>query len=176
MFIAVFPELQYEIGMNNWKTAQKIYRLSMLGVFLMSFIGFVFLAFFGLWFYKIWTHNELEVPQAMWYLFISGMLFNALWWTTEMVFGAVNKPHKMALYGIVGALVSVGLTYLLSHEFGLVGAAIGAVSLDVILVFLVVPYGCKLMRMSLKELLLKGLGDVQIIFEQLRSRLYNFKN
>ena len=68
--------------------------MAMLGVFLLSFIGFIFLAFFGLWFYNIWTQNQLEVPPMMWYLFISGMLFNALWWTTEMVFGAVNQPKK----------------------------------------------------------------------------------
>ncbi len=169
----VFPELQFEIGKNNWKTAQKVFRIALLSVFLMSFLGFIFLAFFGLWFYGFWTQNQLEVPQAMWYLFISSMLFNALWWTTEMVFGAVDKPRKMAEYGIAASLISVVLTYFLSLQFGLEGAALGAVSLDLILVFLVVPYGCKLMQMSFKELLLNGWEDFQILYGKLALKFHN---
>jgi len=171
----VFPELQFEIGKENWKTAQKIYRLSMLGVFLMSAIGFIFLAFFGLWFYKIWTHNELELPSSMWYIFISGMLLNSLWWTTEMVFGAVNKPYMMAKFGVGGAIVSVLLTYVLSNQLGITGAAIGAVSLDFILVLLIVPYGCKLMKMSVKELFSHGLFDFKTLIHQFKHKIQNLK-
>ncbi|CAZ95167.1 lipopolysaccharide biosynthesis protein [Zobellia galactanivorans] len=165
----VFPELINQIGRGDWKTAQKIFRLAILGVFALSAVGFVFLAVFGLWFYGIWTNHELEVPQAMWYLFISGMLLNALWYTTEMVFRAVNEPKKMGLYGVIAAALSVLLTYLLSHQMGLIGAAIGAVSLDLILVFLVMPEGCKIMRMSLKGLLVDGFND----FKSLKKLHFN---
>ncbi|MGP1992311.1 lipopolysaccharide biosynthesis protein [Zobellia laminariae] len=167
----VFPELINQIGKGDWKTAQKIFRLSILGVFTLSVIGFVFLAVFGLWFYGIWTNNELEVPEAMWYLFISGMLLNALWYTTEMVFRAVNEPKKMGFYGVIAAFLSVFITYLLSTQIGLVGAAIGAVSLDLILVFLVMPEGCKIMRMSFKGLIIDGLTDFkEFIFNWQDSR------
>ncbi|MBT9187524.1 lipopolysaccharide biosynthesis protein [Zobellia russellii] len=171
----VFPELINQIGKGDWKTAQKIFRLSILGVFILSAVGFVFLALFGLWFYGVWTNHELEVPKTMWYLFISGMLLNALWYTTEMVFRAVNEPRKMGVYGLVGALVSVGLTYLLSLQFGLTGAAMGAISLDLILVVLVMPEGCKLMRMSLKELYTHGLEDLQTLGVQARHKLQSIR-
>jgi len=174
--ITVFPELQFEIGKENWGIAQKVFRISILSVFLMSFLGFIFLAFFGMWFYRIWTQNELEVPSAMWYLFISGMLFNALWWTAEMVFGVVNKPHKMAVFGVIGALISVILTYILSNRYGLIGAAMGAVSLDVILFFLVIPSSSKLMRMSIKELVVHGLEDFKCINSQLQNKLEKLRN
>jgi O-antigen/teichoic acid export membrane protein len=169
----VFPELQFEIGQNNWKTAQKVYRMAMMTVFLMSFVGFIFLTLFGLWFYNIWTHNELHVSNTMWYIFISGMLLNSLWWTTEMVFGAVNQPKKIALYGIIAAVISVILTYLLSSQFGLEGAAAGAISLDLILVFLVLPEGCKLMRMNVKELIIHGIGDFNLLFNQITTKFKN---
>ncbi|MBT2159746.1 lipopolysaccharide biosynthesis protein [Zobellia barbeyronii] len=172
---AIFPELQFEIGKQNWLTAQKIYRVAMLSVFLMSSIGFILLSIFGLWFYRIWTNNELEVPKAVWYLFISGMLLNSLWWTTEMVFGAVNKPRKMAMYGIGASLFSVVLTYVFSKQYGLVGAAMGAVSLEIILVFLVIPAGSKLMGMSPKELLLNGYDDFRFLYKQLKNKLNSLK-
>ena len=166
----VFPELQFEIGRNNWATAQKIYRMSIIGVFLMSFIGFLFLSFFGLWFYNFWTQNQLEVPKLMWYVFVGAMLLNSMWWTTEMVFGAVNRPKKMAYYGVMASLVSVGLTYALSLNFDLVGAAIGAVSLDLILVFMVLPTGCNYMRMSLKDLVVNGVLDLKNLFYSLKVK------
>ena len=172
----VFPELQYEIGQNNLKTAQRVFRVSLLSVLALSFIGFVLLALFGLWFYSIWTQNELEVPRTIWYIFIAGMVFNALWWTAEMVFGVVNKPYKMALYGVVVALISVLLSYVFSIQFGLLGAAIGNVSLDIILVLLVVPKACSLMRMSTKELFLNGIADFQTLYGQLSYKLQALRN
>ena len=171
----VFPELQIQIGKNNWKTAQQIFRMSLIGVFLLSTLGFMFLAFFGLWFYNIWTNNELEVTKLMWYIFISGMLFNSMWYTTEMVFRAVNEPKKMGVFGIFAALISVGITYLLAKQIGLIGAAIGAISIDFILVFLIVPYGCKLMKMTFKELLIYGWSDFKSLNLILRNKLLNLK-
>ena len=173
---AVFPELQYEIGKDNWKTAQRVFRVSLLGVLSLSILGFVLLALFGLWFYTIWTQNELEVPQAMWYIFIAGMVLNALWWTAEMVFGVVNKPYKMAIYGVVAAMFSVLVSYLLSMQHGLVGAAIGNVSLDIILVLLVVPNACKLMRISVKDLFLNGVADFQALYNQVSYKFQDLKN
>ncbi|CAM4145319.1 lipopolysaccharide biosynthesis protein [Zobellia nedashkovskayae] len=172
----VFPELINQIGKGDWKTAQKIFRLSILGVFALSAIGFVFLAMFGLWFYGIWTNNELEVPETMWYLFISGMLLNALWYTTEMVFRAVNQPRKMGIYGIIAALISITCTYLLSRQFGLNGAAMGAISLDLILVFLVMPAGCKIMRMSVGELFSHGLDDFKLLYTKVQLKFLSSKN
>ncbi|OWW26223.1 hypothetical protein B4Q04_00630 [Zobellia sp. OII3] len=169
----VFPELINQIGKGDWKTAQKIFRLSILGVFALSIVGFTFLAIFGLWFYGIWTNNELDVPSTMWYIFISGMLLNALWYTTEMVFRAVNQPKRMGVYGIISALISTSLTYFLSNEFGINGAAMGAISLDLILVFVVLPSGCKVMRMSIKELFANGLGDFNLIYQKIRMKLSN---
>ena len=77
--------------------------------------------------------------------------------------------------GVGGAIVSVILTYFLSQQFGLVGAALGALSLDLILVFLVIPYACKLMRMSLKELVVNGLDDFRAGVRTLTSKISKTK-
>ena len=167
----VFPELQFYIGKNDWPMAQKIFRISLLSVFFMSLTGMVFLWFFGQWFYGVWTNNALNLPKAMWYVSISGLLFNALWYSTEMVYRAVNQPRKMGLFGLLSALISVFFTYLFSEKLGLTGAAIGAVLLDIVLVVLVLPTGCKIMRMSVMEIIKHGLKDIQTIFKELIVRL-----
>lgn len=156
----VYPELQFEVGQENWKTARKVFRVALVGVFLMSFIGFLFLLIFGRWFYNVWTQNQLEISNTMWYIFISGMLFNAVWWTAEMVFGIVNEPKKIALNGIITSIISVALTYILANQFNLIGAAIGAVSLDIILFIWVLPNSCKIMGTNLTDLLKYGFKDI----------------
>lgn len=172
----VFPELQNQIGKSNWKMAQKIFRISLIGVFLVSFLGFIFLALFGLWFYNMWTQNQLEVPETMWYIMISAMLFNALWYITEMVFRAFNEPKLMGWFGMGSALVSVLSTYILANYMGLVGAAIGAVLLDVILVFVVLPHGCKLLQLPMKDLVRNGIKDFKELYGLLTHKIQTLKN
>ena len=155
--------------------AQKIFRISLIGVFLVSFVGFIGLAVFGLWFYNLWTQNQLEVPTTMWYIMISAMLFNALWYVTEMVFRAFNEPKLMGWFGLGSAIVSVLATYVLSNFMGLVGAAIGAVLLDAILVILVLPHGCKLLKFPLKDLVKNGITDLQELYVMLTHKIQSLK-
>lgn len=88
----------------------------------------------------------------MWYLFIAGIGFNALWWSGEMVFRAVNQPYRFAVAGVLAALVSVGCTYLFSTFWGLAGAAAGALILDVLLAFYVLPVGLKILKMPARSM------------------------
>ena len=145
---SIFPELQYEIGEGNIRSAQKIYRISIIFSFIIAISGVMFLAFFGLWFYQIWTNNELNVPPTMWYIFIVGILFHACWWSSEPVFRAKNEPYKFALVGVFAAFVSVSLTYIFSKYWGLTGAALGALSLDVIMAFVIIPKSLNLLNLN----------------------------
>ncbi|MBU2995640.1 hypothetical protein KO500_04315 [Cellulophaga baltica] len=167
----IFPELQVAIGKNNWKTARQIFRISLIGVFILSVIGVFFLAIFGLWFYNMWTKNELGMPDSMWYILISAMLFNAIWYTTEMVFRAVNQPKKMGIYGVIAAIIAVILTYAFSKLYGLIGAAIGAVSLDLILLILVIPNGFKIMEMTIRSVVIHSFADFKILFKKISKRI-----
>ncbi|MEP2058454.1 MAG: hypothetical protein ABJJ05_11650 [Maribacter litoralis] len=171
----VFPELQYYIGKNQWETARKIFRISILGVFILSIIGCILLAIFGPWFYNLWTKNELNLPLAMWYVSISGLIFNALWYSAEMIFRAVNQPKKMGIYGIIVAIISVSFTYVFSNYLGLVGAALGALTLDILLVVLILPLSCKLMHMTLGDLFKHGISDFTLLNHQIKTKLESIK-
>lgn len=155
----IFPELQVAIGKDDWATARKIFRIALLAVTALSVVGVTALAVFGLWFYKLWTNNALDVPTLTWYVFISAMLFNAVWYTTEMLFRAVNKPKMLGIYGIIATVISVVATYTMAQYYQLNGAAIGAVLLDVILLILIVPNGLKLLDMSVLDVIKNGKTD-----------------
>ena len=150
---SIFPELQYEIGVGNIVKAQKIYRFSVVLSFLIALVGVIFLAIFGLWFYNLWTQNELSVPSTMWYLFVLSILFHSFWWSSEPVFRAKNEPYKFALTGIFAALVSVALTYVFAKIWGLNGAALGALVLDVIMAIVIFPLSIQMLNMGLKDVI-----------------------
>ncbi|WP_405607769.1 lipopolysaccharide biosynthesis protein [Polaribacter sp. Asnod1-A03] len=161
---SIFPELQFEIGAGNIKKAQKIFRVAIFSSLLVAFVGALFLAFFGLWFYKIWTHNELDLPPLMWYIFVIGILFNAFWWTASVAYKAVNKPYQFAILGVVCAAISVIVTYFASSYIGLTGAAIGSVTLDVLMAVLIMPRVCKLLNINAWDLFTHGWEDIKEIF------------
>lgn len=148
---SVFPEIQYEIGAGNMKKARKILRMALGLVFFMGLIGTTFLYFFGPWLYELWTKNTLSPPPSMWNIFIFGILFNALWDTVAMVFRAVNKPYELAISGVVISIISVMLSFILSKTHGLTGAALGTITLDILMVFYVLPRGCKLIGQPLSS-------------------------
>lgn len=138
---STFPEFQYEIGAGNLFKARKVFGLTFLLVSILAVAGMIFLFFWGSWFYEIWTNKFLNPPKAMWNIFIIGIGFNSIWWTAIIIFQAFNKPYYFTIPGTIMALISVFITYLLSKNFGLTGAAIGSFTLDFILAFYVLPQG-----------------------------------
>ncbi|MBU3010336.1 hypothetical protein KO506_02875 [Polaribacter vadi] len=149
---SIFPELQYEIGAGNTSKANKIFKIGVLSSFILSVLGVIFLAVFGLWFYGIWTQKQLYVEPSVWYVFLIGILFNSLWWSSEPIFRAKNEPYVFAIAGVISAIVSVIFTYLLSSGFGLLGAAIGAIILDIIMAFIIIPKSISMMEMKFIEI------------------------
>lgn len=149
---SVFPELQMAIGRNEMGMAQNLLVRSIQYVMLLAIVGIVVLCTFGPTLYAWWTNNQLLVPDDMWYIFMLGIAFNAVWWTAACVFRAVNEPYRFALYGIVSSIVSVGITYILSEYYSLFGSAIGYVVLDIIMAILVLPYALKKINLNIKSL------------------------
>lgn len=167
---SIFPELQFQIGEGNWEKARKLFRTSIAITLILAFLGMFFLFFFGSWFYQIWTNNKLNPPVAMWNIFIIGIGFNSIWWTAGVIFRAVNKPFRFAIAGIVSSLISVIATYILSTIWGLTGAALGALVLDLLMAFYIFPLSCKFINqplyMMLHSLVRKDLFSISHILKK----------
>jgi len=166
---STFPELQYEIGHGNISKAQKIYRFTIISSFLIALFGVVFLTFFGLWFYQIWTQNELSAPPLMWYLFVIGILFHAFWWSSEPVFRAKNRPYRFALAGVFSAMLSVIVTYFFSKYFGLIGSALGTLTLEILMAILILPFGASMLNMSTRDIFNFGLSDIKLMYSNFKK-------
>ncbi|MDO6739309.1 lipopolysaccharide biosynthesis protein [Wenyingzhuangia sp. 2_MG-2023] len=171
IIISVFPELQFEIGLGNWIKAQKLFRVAVLATFVISAIGVLFLLLFGMWFYTLWTHNELIVPPYVWSVMVLGILFNSVWWASAEVFRAINEPYRLAIYGLVSAMISVGISYLFAKTMGLVGVAFGCLVLEVLMAVLILPSACKLLKMNIKEFVSHGLYDCKDVLLLVKVKL-----
>lgn len=168
---SVLPELQFEIGAGNLKQARKIFRLALSTITLVALIGVVFLYFGGPWFYELWTRKALNPPTLMWNIFIIGVVFNAIWWLSSDVLITANKPYDFTLAAVIVAAFAVLISYFLSIQFGLTGAAIGSLFLDVILFIYILPRSCKLIEQPLSLLISDFLFDFKELWRNQTQRL-----
>jgi len=172
----ILPEMQFEIGAGHMAKARKIFRITLVLVLVVALAGSIFLYFGGSWFYGLWTRNVLSPPIMMWNVFIIGIIFNAVWWTTSSVFTAMNKPYDYALAGVISATLAVVCSYYLAISFGLTGAAFGSLIMDILLFIYILPRSCKLVGQEIKNLIKDSITDYQEIwFNQIKPIIVNNK-
>ena len=149
---AIFPEIQIAFGKGDKNTIKRIYIFAMQFVFIAGVLGTVFLMFFGQQLYSLWTHNVLELSTSVWLIFMVGIPLNALWWTAGTIFRAINQPLKFSMFGFISALISTISSYVLAIIFGLDGAAIGYVIMDIVMLFLIMPLSCKVIDIQMRDI------------------------
>lgn len=145
---SIFPELQYEYGQGNMNTVHRLFRMSVLSSLLVGIVGTIFLSLFGLEIYNWWTQSQLSVTTEVWNTFVFSILFNAVWWTAMVAYPVTNKPYHFAIASTITASLSVILSYVLSMYVGLLGAALGVLLFEFVMMLSVVPDGCRLLGMK----------------------------
>lgn len=155
----MLPELQYEMGAGNFAKARKIFRFGLTIITIIAIVGVVFLYLGGPWFYELWTRKALNPPAIMWNIFIIGIVFNGIWWMSSDVLIAANKPYDFTIAGVIASVLAVLISYFLSISFGLTGAAIGSLFLDVFLFAYVLPRSCKLIEQPMHSLIKNAFLD-----------------
>lgn len=160
---SIFPDLQYEYGQGHIETVHKYFRVAVILSMLIGFIGCSVLVAFGLNIYGWWTNSVLTVPHSVWNVFMLGAFFNAVWWTSVVTYRMTNQPYHFAIASTVMSFVSVGLTYVLSSPFGLLGAAIGCTVFELVMAIYVLPDSCRILGMKPKELFSNIIGDYKSV-------------
>lgn len=166
---SIFPDLQYEYGQGHIETVHKYFRVAVILSMLIGFIGCSVLVAFGLNIYGWWTNSVLTVPHSVWNVFMLGAFFNAVWWTSVVTYRMTNQPYHFAIASTVMSFVSVGLTYVLSYPFGLLGAAIGCTVFELVMAIYVLPDSCRILGMKPKDLFLNINTDLHVIMSKLRK-------
>lgn len=166
---SIFPDLQYEWGRGNVEVVRKCFRIAVLLSMIAGLAGFVILVFFGLGLYGWWTRSIITVPHDVWTVFMLGVLLNAVWWTSVVTYRMTNQPYHFAIASTTMAMVSVGLTYILAYEFGLLGAAIGSVAFEFVMAIYVLPDSCRLLGMRVSDLFADVAGDFHSVLSKIKK-------
>lgn len=166
----ILPDLQFEYGRGNMPLVHRLYKISVLISMIIGVFGTIVLMFFGLDLYELWTQSVLSVSKPVWYVFMMGILFNAIWWTSMVVYRMANRPYYFAIVSTITAAVSIGLSYILAIYMGLLGAVIGAVAFDIIMAVLILPNSCKLLNMRVVDIFSNIKEDIYLIKRKLMSK------
>lgn len=167
---SIFPDLQYEYGQGHIEIVQKYFRVAVLLSMLIGFAGFVGLSIWGLDLYGWWTKSVLIVPKDVWYVFMIGVLFNAVWWTSVVTYRMTNQPYHFAIASTITAFVSVGLTYILAMPFGIIGAAIGCMLFELVMALYVLPDSCRMLGMKASDLFVNVRTDANEVLNKIRRK------
>lgn len=167
---SIFPDLQYEYGQGHIQTVHKYFRVAVILSMLIGFLGCSVLVAFGLNIYGWWTNSVLTVPHSVWNVFMLGAFFNAVWWTSVVTYRMTNQPYHFAIASTVMSFVSVGLTYVLSFPFGLLGAAIGCTLFELVMALYVLPDSCRMLGMKPNELFSNIIGDYKSVKNKIKNK------
>lgn len=136
---SIFPELQFEIGEGNFDRAMSLLKKAMKFTVIIGGLGFIIMSVVGLPVYNWWTHKMFSPSYSFWFTIILSTAINALWWTSSVVFRAVNKPYKLSISGVVFAVLSIITSYFGCKFFGIIGAAFGALFFEVCMCLYIIP-------------------------------------
>lgn len=147
---SIFPELQYEMKNPDGERIKQLFVGTLFTTFVLAFIGSVFLGLFGLKFYQLWTKDILHPPITLWYFFVGTIIFNSLWWCSEIFFFAANKPHRITVSAMIISVLSIVVTFFSTKFWGLAGASIGPFFFEFVMFIVVTPVAFEMLGITNK--------------------------
>lgn len=151
---SIFPEFQYAYWNGNKGLAKTLFIFALLGAIAVGVVGGCLLLVGGEWFYLHWTASELSAPEKIWFVMSLWLLVGALWLPSEMVMRAVNIPETVARAGLVSCALVALASYVFVEGLGVMGAFIGLLVGDVIMLCVLMPKACLKLGVRLSDVII----------------------
>jgi O-antigen/teichoic acid export membrane protein len=129
---SVWPELSAAYGVQNWALARKLHRVACQASLWSSLGSVIFLYFAGSRIIAVWTHGRIvmDVTAFRWLLLV--IVANSFWYTSSVVTIASNTHERVAAVYLAGTIASLLIARLLMPSFGISGAAMALLAIDII--------------------------------------------
>lgn len=147
----IWPELSRAFGEGNVPLARALHRRAYQASLALSVAAGVALWLVGPALYRLWIRNGVPFNSTCFDVLLSVSFVGSLWYTSSVVPMSTNAHHRLTLAFVGLSLFSLGLGRVLSAHFGLTGAAVALLAIDIPMTYLV-------LRTSLRQLHEK-LGD-----------------
>jgi O-antigen/teichoic acid export membrane protein len=142
---SVWPELSAAYGAKNWDLARRLHRAACQAAIGLSLAAAVFLFVAGDHIFRFWTHGRVIMDVGAFRWLLLGIVANSFWYTSSVVTIASNTHERVAALYLAGTAGSLILARYLMPHFGISGAAMSLLVIDMVL-------GWYVVRMSLAEL------------------------
>lgn len=132
LYLPSMPEFTILITKNQRKEA----LLKLKRLLVIVFVGAIFLAsvvyLFQHLIFKLWVGNKFIYTQLFLLTMLLSIIFQTLWNAESMVPMSVNRNKQLALFPILG-LVNLFVQYFILQTYGLTGASIALLIMDITL-------------------------------------------
>lgn len=129
---SVWPELSAAYGTQNWPLARKLHRIACQASLWSSLGAAIFLFFSGDRIITIWTHGRIVPDETALHWLLLVTVANSFWYTSSVVTIASNTHERVAAVYLAGSAASLVIARLLIPHFGISGAAMALLAIDII--------------------------------------------
>jgi O-antigen/teichoic acid export membrane protein len=167
---SVWPELSAAYGAQNWDLARRLHRTACQATLWLSLAAAAFLFVAGEHIFRFWTHGRVVMDVGAFRWLLLGIVANSFWYTSSVVTIASNTHERVAALYLAGTAGSLILARYLMPHFGISGAAMSLLLIDIVLGWYVVrislarledrvtDFGAALLRLPREVPLLRSLG------------------
>jgi len=129
--LGVWPELSAAYGAKNWNLARRLHRTACQASLWLSILAVGFLLIAGGRILTVWSHGRIvmDVSAFRWLLLV--IIANAFWNTSSVATMASNKHQRIAAAYFAATAVATVVAYFLLQRFGLSGAAMALLIVDI---------------------------------------------
>jgi O-antigen/teichoic acid export membrane protein len=129
---SVWPELSAAYGMQNWPLARRLHRLACQASLWSSLLSVGFLFIFGGRIIALWTHGRVTADTLTFRWLLLVIVANSFWYTSSVVTVASNQHQRVAVFYLAGTALSLLLARLFMPYFGISGAAMALLAIDLV--------------------------------------------
>jgi O-antigen/teichoic acid export membrane protein len=135
VFSVISPELSMAFATGDVDRLRSIHRRGCQAALWLAAPILLVLALFGDSLIRIWTSGAVDAQGLLLYLFLAVAAINSVWATSLAVMFAKNRHQRLAVYYLLASAAALPLAYGLMELWGLDGAAVSLVALEVFMLF-----------------------------------------
>jgi O-antigen/teichoic acid export membrane protein len=172
--LSIWPELSRAIGSGHLEEARTIQRHAVQLSLVVSVPVAVTLLVVGPAIIRAWTRGLVDPPIALLAVLLLVVVANSFWFTLTTSLVATNSHGRMAVVYLTSSTVAVLLAIPFSSTFGLMGAAVALLAIDLAMAAYVLPSALRVVEDSpeaFTHVILDVPGAVSIAASVARTRL-----
>jgi O-antigen/teichoic acid export membrane protein len=137
IYSVIAPEISRAYAEDDQALLRSIHRRGCQAAVWLAGLIVVVLAAFGGSIVSVWTGGKVTTHGLLLYLFLAVAAVDSLWFTSLAILFATNRHQRMAVYYTIASIVNLLLAYLLLEAWGLRGAALSLVMLELFMLVVV---------------------------------------